>query len=270
MFSTLALAAVLGLTPAQTPTAKLALTNAKATYGELGTPRAEGKLLPGDLFFLSFDIEGIQVDKEGKVVYTMEMVVSDSGGKPIFKQQPVEKNDFLPLGGTTLPARAFVSIGLDQNPGTYTCKVTVTDRATKAQSSVEKNFEVAKADFGVVQVYTSCDDRGALPAPQVGIVGQSVWVHFAVVGFERAKAAKQPDLTVEMVVKDKSGKPTLAQPTVYDVNKDIPDTDKGIPLRFMLPMNRAGDYTVDLKATDKISKKTSTVSLPFRVIPVGN
>lgn len=268
MFSTLALAAVLGLTPAQTP--KLSLTNAKATYGELGTPRPEAKLLPGDLFFLSFDIEGIQVDKEGKVVYTMEMVVSDTAGKPIFKQQPVEKNDFLPLGGTTLPARAFVSIGLDQAPGTYNCKVTVTDRSTKQQSVVEKAFEVAKADFGVVQVYTSCDDRGALPAPQVGIVGQSVWVHFAVVGFDRSKAAKQPDLNVEMVVLDKTGKPTLAQPTSYDVNKDIPDTDKGIPLRFMLPMNRAGDYTVELKATDKLSRKTSKVALPFKVISVGN
>jgi hypothetical protein len=267
MFNTLALAALLSLAPAQT--SKLALTNAKATYGELGTARPDAKLLPGDIFFLSFDIEGIQVDKEGKVVYTMEMVVSDKAGKPIFKQQPVEKNDFLPLGGTTLPARAFVSIGLDQAPGTYTCKVTVTDRATKQTSTVEKAFDVGAADFGVVQVYTSCDDRGALPAPQVGIVGQSVWVHFAVVGFERTKAARQPDLTVEMTVLDKSGKATLQLPTVYDVNKDIPETDKGIPLRFMLPMNRAGDYTVELKATDKISKKSSKVTLPFKVIAVN-
>jgi hypothetical protein len=272
MFSTLALAAIMSLTPAQPATAgpKLTLTNPKATFGELGTARPDSKLLPGDIYFLSFDIEGITVDKEGKVVYTMEMVVSDKTGKPILKQQPLEKNDFLPLGGTTLPARAYVSIGPDQAAGIYVCKLTVTDRATKQTSSVEKTFEVSAPDFGLVQVYSSCDDRGAIPAPQVGIVGQSIWVHFAVVGFERTKAARQPDLSVEMTVYDKSGKPTLQMPTIYDVNKDIPEADKGIPLRFMLPMNRAGDFTVELKTTDKISKKISKVTLPFKVLPVGN
>lgn len=270
MYSTLALAAVLSLTPAQsTAQTKLSLTNAKATYGELGTPRPDSKLLPGDVFFLSFDIEGIQVDKEGKVSYTMEMVVSDNAGKPIFKQQPVEKNDFLPLGGTTLPARAYISINLDQGAGMYTCKVTVTDRATKSQASVEKTFEVTKLDYGLVQVYTSWDPQGQLPAPQAGIVGQSIWVHFAVVGFGRT-AAKQPDLTVEMVVLDKSGKPTLAQPSSIEVNKNIDENDKGIPLRFMLPLNRTGEYTIELKATDKVSKKTSTVTLPFKSIASGN
>jgi hypothetical protein len=268
MFSSLLLMTLMSATPGQT-TPAIALTNVRANYGELGSPRSDVKMLPGDILFLGFDIEGIKVDNDGKVLYTMEMEVVDSKGKAIFKQQPVEKNDFLPLGGNKLPARAFVSVGLNQAPGMYTCKVTVIDRASKATANLEKQFEVLKADFGLVTVYTSCDDRGTLPAPQTGIVGQSVWVHFATVGFGRGTTNKQPNIDVEMVVLDKDGKPTVPNPTKYSINKDVPEDHEGIPLRFLLPMNRAGDYTVELKATDGVTKKTSKVTLPFKVIAPG-
>ena len=193
MFSSLALAALLTMSPAQLG-GTLTLTNARSNYGELGTIRPDNKLLPGDIFFLGFDIEAIKVDEEGSVSYTMSMEVVDKAGKSIFKQKPENKKDFLPLGGNKLPARAFVSIGLDQAPGIYTCKVIVEDRAAKTTATMEKNFEVVAPGFGLVQVYTSCDDRGALPAPQVGIVGQSVWVQFALVGFERGKDPSQPEI----------------------------------------------------------------------------
>src|SRR5262245_22027514 len=90
----------------------LNLTNVRNTYGELGGARPEGPLLPGDVLFVAFDIEGIAIDPAGKVNYTMAMEVQDKDGKPIFKQDPADKSDFVPLGGPKLPARAFVTVGL--------------------------------------------------------------------------------------------------------------------------------------------------------------
>ncbi|MSR51737.1 MAG: hypothetical protein EXS09_00415 [Gemmataceae bacterium] len=254
----------------------LSLTNPRITYGELGSPRPDTKLLPGDIFFLSFDIDGIKVSESGRVKYGMAMEVADATGKSIFKQMPVDRDDFLPLGGTRLPARAFVSVGVDQPPGTYICKVTVTDMSVKeaiVTKTLEQKFDVLPRGFGVVQVYTASDLEGKIPAPLVGVAGQAMFVHFAVIDFQR-DAAKQPNITIEMVVYDKDSKPTLLKPTLKSIPDEadgkVDEKAVGVPMRFLVPLNREGGFLIELKATDNVSKKTSKVYLPLRVFPAGS
>jgi hypothetical protein len=271
MWSSVALlTAAMALTPAQS--GSLNLSNPRMTYGELGSARTDAKLLPGDIFFLSFDIENIKVSEAGRVRYRMAMEVIDAANKPIFKQDPLERDDFLPLGGNKLPARAFVSIGIDQAPGAYTCRVVVTDLADKdkaVQKTLEHKFEVLPRGFGIVQVYTSADLEGKTPAPLFGVAGQAMFVHFAIVDFQRDPTTKQPNLTIEMTIIDKDRMPTLAKPTV----KQIPDEADGkvdekvvgIPMRFPVPLNREGGFLIKVKATDNVSKKSSEIYLPLRV-----
>jgi hypothetical protein len=277
MLHSMALIAALSMTPGPAQATGLTLSNPRATYGELGSPRPDSKLLPGDIFFLSFDIDGIKVSPEGRVKYGMAMEVNDSAGKSIFKQKPEERDEFLPLGGSKLPARAYVSVGLDQAPGTYTCKVTVSDLSDKdkeVSKTVEQKFEVLPRNFGIVQLYSSADPKGEFPAALVGVAGQSMFVHFAVIEFQRDTSTKQPNITIEMVVYDQTNKPTLEKPTV----KQLPDgpDDKvdekfaGVPMRFLVPLNREGGFLIELKATDNISKKTSKVYLPLRVFSAKN
>jgi hypothetical protein len=263
MWTSLALAASLSLTPAQA--SSLTLSNAHATFGELGPARPDLKMLPGDIFFVSFDIDGIKVDDSGRVSYSMAMEVVDKNGKPIFKQQPVERNDFLPLGGTKLPARAFVSIGPDQEPGTCTCRVTVTDRAAKASQTIEKSFEVMPKAFGLAGINATSDPKGEIPAPMGGVAGQGIWVHFAAVGFQRDNKTKQPNVSFEMMVLNKDGTPARPKPMTDLVDSGVEPGDNGIPMRLLLPLNRVGDFTLELKATDTLAKKTSKVTLPIHV-----
>lgn len=252
--------------PAQ-GTGGISLSNTRVTYGELGASRPDNKFLPGDIFFVSFDIDGITIDAEGKVKYSMGMEVLDAKGVSIFKQAPVDREDFVPLGGNKLPARAFVSVAVDQEAGLYTCKVTVTDKGAKSEPKVlEHKFEVLKKDFGIVQLFTSVDPDGKFPSSTTGIVGQSLFVQFALVGFEREAVRKQPKIEIEMTVFDAEKRPTLPKPVSVIIDKDVPEKDLGIPLRFTLPMNRAGGYLVELKATDKITQKVAKVYLPVRVI----
>ena len=270
MLQSMALFAALTMTPGQG--AGLTLTNPRITYGELGSTRPDNKLLPGDIFFLSFDIDGIKVNEAGRVKYGMAMEVVDATGKSIFKQMPVERDDFLPLGGTKLPARAFVSVGIEQPAGQYMCKVTVTDMTDKDKpvaKTLEQKFDVQSRGFGIVQLYTAADAKGEIPAPLVGVTGQALFVHFAVIEFTRDDKTKQPNITIEMVVYGKDSQPTLPKPTV----KQIPDEADGkvdekvvgVPMRFLVPLNREGGFLIRLKATDNISKKTSIVDLPLKV-----
>ena len=266
MFTSVALVAALSIVPGQ---AGLSLSNPRVTFGELGAVRPDTKFLPGDIFFLAYDIDGMKVDETGRVKYSMAMNVVDSDNKPIFKQDPIERTDYLPLGGSKLPARAFVTIGLEQAPGIYTCRVTVTDIATKAVKEIEQKFEVLKKNFGLVVVYTSADEKGEIAVPALGIAGQSVVVHFALVGFTRDTKTKLPSIDVEMVVYAKDNTPTLAKPSNIVIDTGVPESENVVPLRFLLPLNRDGEFRVELKATDKLSKATSTVKIPIKVLPAN-
>jgi hypothetical protein len=90
-------------------------------------------------------------------------------------------------------------------------------------------------------------------------------VNFAAVGFERAKSGDQPNIAVTLTVTDGDGKPTLAKPFAGAVTKGVPSKVLAVPMQFALSLNRAGKFKVEVKATDKISGKTATLSFPLTV-----
>lgn len=271
MWTTLPLAAALTLTAAQPPAAgELTLANVRRVYGELGGTRPDAPLLPGDVLTLAFDIEGITVTEDGKAAYTMAMETLDKGGKTWFKQDPAPLKDTVPLGGRRIPARAYVAVGFQQPAGEYVMRVTVTDDATKAKKVIDHKYTVLPPGFGVVGVNTSYDDRNRLSAPTSGVVGQAVFLHFGVVGFQRDPKTKQPKVTAEMVITDEAGKPTLPKPSVVALEGGVDEKEPTFFIMFFLPMTRPGKFTVNLKVTDTVATKTATYSLPVTVSPPVN
>jgi hypothetical protein len=266
MFPTLALAAALTLAPAQNPA--LDISNARITFaGEFGPTRPDNKLLPGDVFFLAFDMDNLALDPMGKAQYSIGMEVNDAAGKPIYSQKPIDQDMVLPLGGNKLPARAYVTLGLDQAKGVCNCKVTVTDRVTKASKVVEKSFEVLEPAFGTVAFYSSSDERGDLPCPLGGVAGQAIWLNFFVVNFGRDPQTNAVNVTAEISVTDQAGKTGNAKPVLYTTVKTEKDTDRAIEHHIPLPMNRAGVFTVKLKTECKLTGKSYTMSFPVVVSP---
>lgn len=276
MLTALAMAAVLGGTPAQP--AELKLTNVRTTAGELGPAREVSKLLPGDIMFLAFDIDGLTIDAEGVARYSMMMEVTNAAGvrvlpPPSEKLEPRELSEFVPLRGSKIPARAYVTAGLDQPAGTYNCRIVVADLKTKTSGTLNTKFEIAKKDFGIVMVYTSHDPRGEFPAPTTGTVGQTVHIQFSIVTFERDPKTKQPDVEVEVQIFDDKGVGTLPTPRkqIQDAKSAFPVKEDAGAFGMQLPlfMNRPGKFTVEMKATDRVSKKTATYKLPFTINPAN-
>ncbi|MBY0527107.1 MAG: hypothetical protein K2R98_27175 [Gemmataceae bacterium] len=268
MLTTLAFVAAMGMAPAQG--GKLDLTNVRPTYGVLGAARPDTKFLPGDVFFLAFDIENITVASDGRVLYGMGMEVTDGKGKVWFEQKPDDKIQAVnSLGSSKLPAFANVDIGLNMPAGIYTLKVTVIDRAVKPMATKDLNykFEVVKSEFGLVRLTTFLDAKGETPAPMVGVPGQFIHVNFVAVGFTRDKGKKQPNILVEMrIIDDATGKPTLAKPFSGEVNEVDPKY-QSVPMGFGVALNRPGNYTVELKATDVVdNKKTYILKFPLKVL----
>jgi hypothetical protein len=240
------------------------------TLGELGGPRQSTKLLPGDVLFIGYDINGLTIDEDGTARYRMSMEVRDGADKSIFKQDPRELTDFVPLRGNSIPARAFITIGLDQDAGNYTCKIRVEDPKVKGkEDTLVMKFEVLKREFGIVAVYPSHDERGAITAPTTGVVGQTVFVQFSVASFQRDPKTKQPNVELEFQIVDDKGTPTLKEPRKHIQDSGVEMAHGAFGMRFPVFMNRTGKFTVKLTAKDKVANKTATFDLPITILPAN-
>lgn len=246
----------------------LSLSNVRFTYGILGPTRTEAKIRPGDSVFLSFDIQGIGVDDAGKASYTTAVEVLDSKGSVLFKQAPRKLQEFLPLGGDSLPAFAHIDLGADSPAGEYTMKVIVTDTSNNKSAPVSVKFEVLGKAFDVVRIGITGDGDGVVPVGAF-CVGQPFWIHGAVVGFGRAaQGAKQPKVKLNLRVLDESGKAIVAKPFTGMIDKDVDAKAPSLPIRFFVPLNRAGQYTIELAATDEVKNATVSKKFPITVTPI--
>lgn len=243
----------------------LAITNVRQTWYLLGPARNDDKLLPGDSYNLAFDIQGLKVAADGKVQYAMGLAVTNSSGKKEFGADPAPKEVYNALGGSTVPAYANVDIGLNQAPGKYTLTVTVVDTASNVRKELTRQFEVVGKEFGLVRLSTASDANMSVPTGPFGIPGQSLYVRFFAVGFDRDPASKQPNISIEMKIVDENGKATLEKPFADVVKANLAADMVAIPLTFTLHLNRPGKFTVQFTAVDQVSKKTAKVSLPVTV-----
>jgi hypothetical protein len=263
MWATLALLAMTSATPAQG--GSINLSNVRITHGILGPTRGDNKFLPADRLQLTWDATGVQFSADGKYSYSMGMEVTDSKGKSMYKQAPREQDVFYTLGGDRIPLFAHVDVGADLPPGEYTVVVSVIDGKTKKSESITQKFEVLPKDFGLVRLQIT-DVQSATSTAPLAVPGQDQTVNFFATGFSRSKQTNQPDVDVEMRVYDEANKPTLSKPFTGRVNADVPANVQAIPMSFLLRNNRAGKFTVELKATDKISNKTAKLTFPVTVL----
>jgi hypothetical protein len=241
------------------------IVNPRATYGHLGAPRPKTGILPGDVAYFSFEIKGLKADAKGRVAYSIAIVVTDDKGKVFFEQKPYNSVAQSFFGGHSLPASARVNVPLSTPASTMHWKVTVVDRSTGKSTVLKGEGKVLPADFGLVQVGTFADAETKVAISPVGVVGSQLTVGFGVVGFGRGKE-NQPDIKVALSIRDEKGQLTRT-PLTGDVRQDIAADVRDVPMTFGLTLDRAGRFTIELTAEDKISGKTSTVSFPVRILP---
>jgi hypothetical protein len=260
MWTTLVSLAALSLTVGQAD--GLNLTNVRNTYGVSGPTRADSKILPGDTVCLSFDIEGMQIDAKGKVKYSIGMEVANEKGKVLFRQLPSDLEADVAAGSKTVPACAKIQVGTHQPPGDYTLKVTVTDRAAGASREISRTYQLLPKGFGLVQLTTTADRHGATPVAAL-TKGKPAWINFAAVGFGRDKDKGQPHVHVVMKVLDEEKQPVLREPASGAINKDVPAEENALSMQFELRLHRTGKFTVELKATDKITGEEAVLTFPI-------
>jgi hypothetical protein len=257
----LSLTAALALLPASAPA--LEFKNVRPSYGPLGATRKDTKCLPGDILFVSYEIDGLKLDtKVKKAVYVTLLEVFDSSTKTIFKKET--PNEVIPqLGGNTIPGDLHVIMGRNQAPGKYHVRLSVIDRLANETKSFVHSFELLPQGFGLVGV----------TAPAVAFPGQPYMATFAVVDLG-LDASKSPKARVEMKILDEQGKP-VTDALVNNFPQDLTDNidlkkENFVPMNFPIFPNRPGRFQIEISATDSVAQKTATIRYPLTVLDIAN
>jgi hypothetical protein len=238
------------------------LKNIRPCYGPLGATRYDTKLLPGDVLFMTFDIEGLVLDpKTGKTSYVTILELIDAKQQVLFKKET--PNEVVPqLGGTRMPGDLHIIMGPKQAPGRYSLRLTVHDKFGNDAKAFKYDFDVVPESFGMVAVTASC----------IGFPGQHYVPGFALVNLA-VDAKKQPNVEVSIKILDQSGTP-VAPAMQLLLPRDMPentDLDKAnfVPLTVPVYLNRVGRYTMEITAIDKLANKKTELRYPFNVIDIS-
>lgn len=248
--------------PAASFAQTLDLKNVRLSFGPQGATRTENKFLPGDYLFMTYDIEGLKFDdKTGKSNYKTTLEVWDSNKKKIF-QKDTPNEVTAQLGGTRMPGDLHVITGREQPPGKYIVRLIVVDMLTKNFKHFDYTYELLPKGFGIVGV----------AAPAVGFPGQQYLAvfHLADMGLD---AKKQPNVEITMKILDKTGTAPVARPIYLSFPNDLPadaDLQKAnfVPVNFPIYLNRAGQFTIEVDAVDKVANKTAKLRYPLHVVDI--
>ncbi|MBI2804933.1 MAG: hypothetical protein HYX68_08130 [Planctomycetes bacterium] len=260
MYRLLVAAALVGLVPGLSHAVEI--KNVRPCFGPLGATRINTTCLPGDVLFMTYDIEDLKIDaKTGKAKYDTTLELLDEKGKVIFEKKT--PNDVLPqLGGTRMPGDLHVIMPPKQPAGKYSVRLTVHDKLADNAKRFSFPFEVESAGFGCVGV----------AAPGIALPGQHHVTGFALVNLA-VNAKKDPDVEVSYRILE-NGKAVASTVKIF-LPQQMPAgvnlaEANFVPLNFPVYLNRPGQYTVEVSATDKIAKKTREFRYKLTVLDVSS
>ena len=83
----------------------------------------------------------------------------------------------------------------------------------------------------------------------------TVFVHAAAVGSGIDAASGQPKVGVTLRVLDEKNQPVVAKPFTGSIDKDVPANSTSLPIRFYVPLNRPGNYTIELDSHGRSTER---------------
>lgn len=242
------------------------IKNIRPCWGPFGATRFQAKCLPGDILFITYDIEGLEIDpKTKKASYDTTLELLDAGDKDKVLYKNPTPNEVIPaLGGARMPGDLHVIMSPKQKPGKYSIRLTINDKIGKQAKAFRYDFEVVPEAFGLIHV----------GAPAVQFTGVHYFLQFKLVNMALDAKTKQPDAELTIRILDENNK-EVAEPTKNNFPKDIPEgTDlqvsNVVALQYPIYLNRAGRFTVEVMAKDKNGKTTAELRYPLTVLEISS
>jgi hypothetical protein len=260
------LAAALFALAAPPAFAKLEVDKIEACYGRLGPARKTLDFYPYDEVYFRFTVTGAKADDDGNLDVEITRTLTDDKGKEVLPKKGGALKGQLSFGNESFPASVSVSLPEPVVAGEYTLKVKVKDNLSSEETSFEKKLNLKATEYAIVSPEFFHDAGHVVPAAAGGTVGQQLHFRLLTIGFDRSQGKIDSEMTVQVLDKDR--KELLTKPLRMVAKKDDEKVAKELPaLDFSgwFVLTRAGEFTLRVRVTDNISKKTATWEAPLKV-----
>jgi hypothetical protein len=245
--------------------AKLEIQNIKGAYGPLGPERKSLEVQPFDDVLFRFTVSGLKCDDEGKMDVTEVLKLTDADGKVLLKNElPIK--DVLPLGGNQMNLDAHLNLGDKVPEGDYTFSISIKDNLADATAGFERKVTAKAPSFSLVGPEFFYDPENKVVAPAGGVAGQKLHFRMKGVGIDKSTGKVDAEMSIQML--DAKGKELMPKPIVVKIASEDPEVVKKanfLTLNGQVALNRPGDFTLVVKVTDKLAKKTAELALPVKV-----
>ena len=164
-----------------------------------------------------------------------------------------------------MPGTATATLGDGLKPGKYRLGVTANDKLSGESAAFQREVTLAKPIFTSVSQRLFLDSEGKVPASTLGIVGQTLYYRFGLIGFDRSQG--RVETRIELEVLDGEGQ-ILTKPSNVTYKNDDRDALRRISqvsFNGSMVLNRAGNFGLKFKFTDVPGGQVSQFEVPLRV-----
>ncbi len=241
--------------------------DARFTYGPGGGERP-ASFIAGDSVAVTLRATGISIGSDGKMDHSLQPELLDADGHPLMMLNPLRCNDRLAFGGDELTFFWTHPIPILMAAGRYGFRITVRDRISEQKVTRDMPFEVLpQSTFGVQGLRLAHDAQGAVAAGACFLAGSRAFLFGQVTGYDHSNG--RMDVKAKLTVCDSQGQ-KLSPSVIVPVEQDVPKAPEGVgphttPVRFDLPLNRAGRFVVRLELEDVLGDRKATYDVPITV-----
>jgi len=92
-----------------------------------------------------------------------------------------------------------LALALNFKPGNYVIKITVNDKIHRESASFERKLKVRPAELAAIRLRFAYDEKGRVPAPAGGTLGQLLNFSVHVIGFDKSQAKMRVNMNVQLL-----------------------------------------------------------------------
>lgn len=245
--------------------AKLGIGVIQAAYGPLGAERHSLEYYPGDEIVFRYMLTGVNTNAKGEADVGIVVQVVDSAGK-ILLDRTFPTKGVVALGGGSVPGTATATLGASMKRGKYTLRVKAKDNLSGETASFQRDVKLIETAFTTVSQRFFMDDEGRVPGPAGGVVGQTLYFRFGLIGFNRSKGRVETRMDLEVL--DEGGKQVLARPlksTYRTEDRRLTQQISQVNFKGSFVLNRSGNFNLKFTFTDVGGGQNSVFEVPIRV-----
>jgi hypothetical protein len=245
--------------------AKLEIANVQAAYGPAGPERKSLVYYPGDEILFRYMLKGVSTNAKGEVDVSISMQITDPAGKILLSKAAPTKA-VVAFGGGLVPGTATAALGPTFKPGKYRLGVTANDKLSGESARFERDVTLTKTIFTSVSQRFFMDPEGKVPGAAGGVVGQTLYYRFGLIGFDRSQG--RIETRMELEVLDEEGGQILTKPsmiTFKNEDRDVIRRVSQVTFNGSMVLNRAGNFGLRFKFVDVPTGQISQFEAPIHV-----